>query len=68
MLEQWLWVLEAEHPNLRAVLTWLAEQGEPETCLRLACFLGQFWFHHSHLSEGRRWVEQALARRPHRAS
>ena len=61
MLEQWLWVLEAEHPNLRAVLTWLAEQGEPETCLRLACFLGQFWFHHMHLSEGRRWVEQALA-------
>jgi non-specific serine/threonine protein kinase len=61
MLEQWLWVLEAEHPNLRAVLTWLAEQGETESCLRLACFLGQLWFQHSHLSEGRRWVEQALA-------
>jgi non-specific serine/threonine protein kinase len=62
MLEKWLWVLEAEHPNLRAVLTWLAEQGETGTELRLACYLGQLWFQHSHLSEGRRWVEQALAR------
>jgi non-specific serine/threonine protein kinase len=62
MLEQCLWVLEAEHPNLRAALTWLAEHGETEACLRLACCLGQFWFQHGHLSEGRQWVEQALAR------
>jgi predicted ATPase/DNA-binding CsgD family transcriptional regulator len=62
MLEQWLWVLEVDHPNLRSALAWLTEHGETLSCLRLACFLGQFWFQHGHLSEGRRWVEQALAR------
>jgi len=57
---QWLVRLETEHANLRAALRWLIEQKEVETTLRLCGALGRFWFMHGHLSEGRRWVEEAL--------
>ena len=38
-----LGVVEAEHANLRAALTWLDEAGEAESYLRLAAALGRFW-------------------------
>jgi DNA-binding CsgD family transcriptional regulator/tetratricopeptide (TPR) repeat protein len=65
--EHWRWYarLEQEHDNLRAALHWSVEQeGERgvETLLRLSLALNQFWMVSGHVSEGRRWLERALAR------
>jgi DNA-binding CsgD family transcriptional regulator/tetratricopeptide (TPR) repeat protein len=57
----WLNRLEAEHPNLQAVLQRLLEYGDRETALRLGGALWWFWLSQGHLSEGRRWLEEALA-------
>jgi non-specific serine/threonine protein kinase len=52
--------LDVEHDNLRAVLTWLDQSGDAETGVRLAGWLGWFWFNRNHFSEGRSWLERAL--------
>ena len=57
----WLDRLEREYDNLRAALTWSLEQGEAETALRLSAALWRFWYWHSHLSEGCRWMTAALS-------
>ncbi len=57
--------LEEEHDNLRAALRWSVEQGGvtgAETVLRLSQALMHFWQVRGYVSEGRRWLEQALAR------
>jgi predicted ATPase/DNA-binding CsgD family transcriptional regulator len=58
---EWLERLEVEHDNMRAALSWALEQGEDEVALRLAGALGWFWELHGHYSEGRMWLEEALA-------
>jgi tetratricopeptide (TPR) repeat protein len=66
----WLERLEREHENLRAVMQWSLEQAEGERgdartgeiVLRLGGALRQFWYMRSYFSEGRDFLEQALAR------
>jgi predicted ATPase/class 3 adenylate cyclase len=59
----WFSRLEQEHDNLRAALEW--SQASPETGeagLRIAGALYRFWYDHGDLTEGRQWLEGALAR------
>ena len=58
----WLDRLTTEHDNLRAALARLEMEGDAETGLRLAGSLSPFWVFRGHLSEGRGWLERALAR------
>jgi predicted ATPase/DNA-binding CsgD family transcriptional regulator len=59
--EQWAHRLEKEHDNLRAALSWSIERKEAATALRLGGALLRFWLLQGHLSEGRQWLEKALA-------
>ncbi len=67
----WLGRLEREHDNLRVALSWSLEQAgnreamEGEYNMQLALRLGgalqRFWVVHGHISEGRNFLERALA-------
>jgi predicted ATPase len=53
-------VLDLEHANLRAAIRWSLEQ-EPVTAIRLCAALWRFWWLRGYLTEGRRWLDRALA-------
>jgi len=53
--------LEIEHDNLRVALRWALDRRAEDTALGLVVALWRFWWIHGHLSEGRRWLEAALA-------
>ena len=61
-----LWIdrIETEHDNIRSALAWaLNDSRDPADRtlgLHMAGALWLFWYYHSHLSEGRRWMERAL--------
>jgi tetratricopeptide (TPR) repeat protein len=57
---EWLEQLEDEHDNFRAALAWALQAREPETALRIGAALWRFWWGRGYLSEGRRWLDQAL--------
>jgi predicted ATPase/DNA-binding CsgD family transcriptional regulator len=74
---KWLGALEREHDNFRTALAWSlaeTEPGDPAAAerirlgLRLAGALGWFWYLHSHLEEGRRWLGGVLAAAEPRAT
>ena len=56
--------LEAEHPNLRAALTWLHHAGRDVELLRLAATMQWFWYLAGHYREGLGWLQRALAHAP----
>ena len=56
----WLARLKAEHDNLRAALEWALQSGQPEKAVCIGGQLWDYWMLHGHLSEGRRWLQQAL--------
>lgn len=57
----WLERLAPEHDNMRAVLLRAQKAGDGETGLRLGAALYHFWYIRGFLSEGRRWLSEALA-------
>ena len=59
----WFDRIAAEHDNLRAALTWLAERTEdgPEAA-ELAGALGPFWFTRGFAIEGIGWIQAAVRR------
>ena len=59
--QRWLEHLEAEHDNLRTALDWTLQPGDRDLALRLGGALMMFWDIRGHYSEGRRWLEKALA-------
>jgi predicted ATPase len=59
----WLERLEEEHDNMRAALSWSLGQGDgAELALRMGAALGEFWYLRGYFGEGRRWLEEALAK------
>jgi predicted ATPase len=58
----WLERLEVEHDNLRAALAWSMTADGTEAGLRLAGALSGFWYMKGYWSEGRDWIERALAK------
>jgi len=60
----WLDVIEREFDNIRAALGWCLESGAIENELRLAVACSYFWQirGHRYRSEGRRWLDDGIAR------
>jgi tetratricopeptide (TPR) repeat protein len=59
---RWLERFDDDHDNLRAALRWYANAGDADAELQLAASLWRFWYVRGHLTEGRRRLEDALAR------
>jgi predicted ATPase/DNA-binding XRE family transcriptional regulator len=59
----WLDRLERDHDNLRAALAWAAARDDGLVdALRLTGGIWRFWMVRGHVVEGRRWLEDLLAR------
>ncbi len=54
--------LDRELDNLRAALAWSSKSNNVEAELRLATGLWRYWRVRSYFSEGRNWLEDALAK------
>ena len=57
----WLDRLEAEHANVRQVIGYAIEDGDGEAALRLTGAIWKFWWTRGYWTEGRRWLDAALA-------
>lgn len=57
--DRWLDILEHDHENLRAAISWLLEHADPEHAGLVVVSLWRFWLVRGHLAEGRRWLELA---------
>jgi len=60
--KEWLDRLELEHDNVRAALDHFQANDERQLTLRLAAAVWRFWSLRGHNSEGRRRLDDALAR------
>lgn len=59
--QAWLASLAREHGNARVALAWSLRRREGELACRLAAALWWFWMIRGFLSEGRRWLDAAIA-------
>ncbi len=57
----WLERLDEENDNIRAALAWCVEADEVELALRFGSALVRFWSIRGLMTEGRRWLREALA-------
>jgi predicted ATPase/class 3 adenylate cyclase len=57
---RWLDTLETEHDNFRATLTWLDTTDDPRQ-VPLVALLSRFWRVRGHLTEGRGYLDRAVA-------
>jgi predicted ATPase/class 3 adenylate cyclase len=57
----WLTQLEHAHDNLRAAIEWALERDEAEMAVRLTSALWRYCYARGFLSEGRSWLDRALA-------
>jgi predicted ATPase len=57
----WFERLQAEHDNIRTVLGDAVEHRRADVALRLGGAVWHFWLTRGYWSEGRRWLESALA-------
>ena len=55
-------LLDADNANLRQAVEWAREHVEIELELRLVTALWSYWLARGQVGEGRRWLEDALAR------
>jgi predicted ATPase/transcriptional regulator with XRE-family HTH domain len=60
----WLPRLETELGNLRAALSWSVEHGRATEVARMGWASWTYWWLSGHISEGSRWMEEALASDP----
>jgi predicted ATPase/class 3 adenylate cyclase len=54
-------VLEEDSPNMRRAIAWALDRDHADLALRFGIALMGFWLYHSHIAEGRHWLEDALA-------
>ncbi len=59
---EWLVRLAEEHDNVRVALRGALEREDDEMAVRLVAAFWRFWAARGYLTEGRRWMERALAR------
>ncbi|MGQ0571370.1 MAG: ATP-binding protein [Armatimonadota bacterium] len=61
--EQAMWLnrLDQEHDNCRAALEWAIGRADSEAALRLADVFWWFWTVRGYITEGREWMDKALA-------
>jgi predicted ATPase/DNA-binding CsgD family transcriptional regulator len=57
----WLDRLDQERDNLLAALQWFSDRGDASALARMAAALWRFWHVRGHLSEGRHWLDTAVA-------
>ncbi len=58
--ELWSARLRLEYDNLRAALAWSLDGGDKTIGLRLAAALCEFWYYEGPISDGERWMDQAV--------
>ena len=58
--DQWAEQLRRDYEDIRVAIGWLLERPEIEKALRLLSALLQFWILQNYISEGRRFLTQAL--------
>ena len=57
----WLERLSVENDNLQAALRWFADHGKVKESLQMGSALIWYWFRRGHISEDKRWLEEALS-------
>lgn len=59
----WLSLLDEDYDDLRSALTWFSQAaGNEENLLQMAGSLWRYWEIRGHITEGRGWLETALAK------